>query len=173
MPSCSFVALIVLFAADAPTPGDKVAAYCKKNKGEQVGNGECSALAGAALKDAGAKGRGKDDPNDGDYTWGKLVYRQEKTDSGFKSDGKRQDIKPGDVIQFRDTKWESKTPTGSSTMTFGHHTAVVAGVEEKGKVVKIYHQNYNGKKVVMDGTLRLDDLKAGWIRVYHPVAADE
>jgi len=42
-------------------------------------------------------------------------------------------------------------------------------VENDGKLVKIYHQNFGGKKVVMEGSLTLDDLKAGWIRVYRPI----
>ena len=58
---------------------------------------------------------------------------------------------------------------GTYSMSFPHHTAVIGAVEEKGSVVHIYHQNYGGKKVVMDATLYPDDLKEGWIRVYRPI----
>jgi len=63
-------------AADKKEPslGEKVLAYCEQHKGEQVGNGECATLAGQALIAAGARRRGKDDPNGGDYTWGDLIY---------------------------------------------------------------------------------------------------
>ena len=58
---------------------------------------------------------------------------------------------------------------GKYSLTFEHHTAIVSAVENDGKLVKIYHQNFGGKKVVMEGSLTLDDLKAGWIRVYRPI----
>src|SRR6476469_5059447 len=60
-----------------PTLGDKVVEFCQDHKGEQVGDGECASLANHALKAADARGRGPDDPNKGDYTWGKLVFTLE------------------------------------------------------------------------------------------------
>jgi hypothetical protein len=54
-------------------------------------------------------------------------------------------------------------------MTLKHHTAVVAAVENDGRLVRIYHQNYASKRVVLEGSVTLDDLKAGWIRVYRPL----
>src|SRR5207249_1534821 len=60
-----------------PTLGDQVVEFCESHKGEQVGDGECAALASHALKAVGARGRGPDDPNKGDYTWGKLVFTYE------------------------------------------------------------------------------------------------
>jgi hypothetical protein len=39
-------------------------------------------------------------------------------------------------------------------------------VENGGKRVRFYHQNFASKKIVMDGSITLGDLKAGWIRIY-------
>jgi hypothetical protein len=58
---------------------------------------------------------------------------------------------------------------GQYSLTFKHHTAMVSAVENSGKLVRIYHQNLGGKMVVLEGSLTLGDLKAGWIRVYRPI----
>jgi hypothetical protein len=54
-------------------------------------------------------------------------------------------------------------------MTFSHHTAVVATVQPGG-VVKVYQQNFNGKREVGEATLATNDIKEGWIRAYRGVA---
>jgi hypothetical protein len=67
-----------------------------------------------ALHAAGAKPRflNPDYPGKEDYVWGKLVMYQEATGAALKRTGKGADVRPGDVIQFRDTKWEGKRPSG-------------------------------------------------------------
>lgn len=149
-----------------PTLGDKVAEFCKAHKGEQVGDGECASLATAALKAAGAAGRGPDDPKPGDYTWGKLVFTLE---AGSKPVGKLADVKPGDVLQFRDAKWVTRVGNVISTTYSPHHTGVVTAVDKDAGVIRYLHQNHSGKRYVVDGTLRLRDVKEGWVRVYEPV----
>ena len=151
--------------------GDKVIAFAAGKLGEQVGDGQCAALANHALRAAGARGRGPDDPDEGDYTWGKLVLALEAGPRGPKPTGKPGDIQPGDVIQFRDTKWVSKRGNRTYTMTMPHHTAIVQKVEDKGATLRILHQNFGGKKVVQEATLPLATLTEGWIRVYHPIPA--
>src|SRR4051812_26299630 len=169
-----FACLIISSLAAAPAAqqslGEKVVAFCQQHKGDQVGDGECAALAIQALREAGAKTRGKDFPNQGDYTWGTRVFTIEaQGESAPKTEGKTFDIKPGDIIQLRDVKFKGRRPGGTYSMTFGHHTAVVAGVEEGGQVVHVFHQNFGGKKVVMNATYKLADLKEGWLRFYRPV----
>jgi hypothetical protein len=39
-----------------------------------------------------------------------------------------------------------------------HHTAVVAAVEDKKKMLRIFHQNYGNNKLVTEAKLRLEDL---------------
>ena len=151
--------------------GAKVLAFAEKHKGEQVGNGECATLAGEALKDAGAKRRGKDEPNSGDYTWGEHFLTVTAEGSGQKFDGKKTDIHPGDIIQFRDTKFAGKSAKGHYTQSAAHHTAIVLAIEDGGSTVRVLHQNFGGKKIVQETTLHLGDLKEGWLRFYHPTAA--
>ncbi len=151
--------------------GDKVVAFCQQHIGEEVGNGECSSLASHALKAAGAKARGgKDAPSSGDYVWGTQVLFWESAAGGPKGEGKPADVHPGDIIQFRDAKWVHKEGKRTSTQSMGHHTAVVASVDEGGVVIHILQQNTGGKKIVSAATLHLADLKEGWIRIYQPIA---
>src|SRR5438552_529643 len=85
-------------AKAAPTINDKVVEFCKKNAGEQVGNGECWTLANEALKAAGAKSSAayKDTPNKSDYVWGDLVYGLEVKDGKPAENGKAAKVQPGD-----------------------------------------------------------------------------
>lgn len=155
------------------TIGDRVVAFCKKHKGEKVGDGQCAALAIAALQDSGAKKRGGPDaPNDGDYVWGELVFTLEITSKGPKATGKVDAIKPGDIIQFRDSKWVTVLGNRTSSTTALHHTAVVATVDKKSNMLGIYEQNSNGKKIVSESVLRLNDLREGRIRIYRPIALE-
>jgi hypothetical protein len=153
--------------------GERIVQFCRENEGKEVGAGNCYALAAKALNAAGARPRSlnADYPEKEDYVWGKLVMYHEATETGLKREGKYKDIQLGDVIQFRDTTFEGNRPNGKGkyTVTAPHHTAIVYAVENDGKVVKIYQQNDRGKKFVTEGSLILDDLKKGWIRVYRPI----
>ena len=173
-------ALAITFSSRGATPrapagpslGQKVVDFCRQHLGEQVGEGECAHLAGAALKAAGAKNRGPDNPNAGDYVWGNLVLTIEAGEGGPKTTGKIADLLPGDVIQFRDTKFAWKTRNGHYTQSAAHHTAVLETVAQDGTplTMKVFEQNFNGKRFVMESTLRPLDLKEGWLRFYRPVA---
>lgn len=160
----------------AESLGDRIVSFCKENKDKAVGDGDCYDLAKFALKNAGARGNFKnpDFPAKGDYVWGQLVVLVEggETESK-KTGGKLRDVKPGDVIQMRDTHWEGPRANGKGkyTLNFKHHTAVIASVEDDGKLLKIYHQNMGGKKFVVEGSLKPDHLKTGWIRIYRPLPA--
>jgi hypothetical protein len=172
--SLTFLAAFALLLAAAPPPrkedppAAKVLAYAQKQKGQQVGNGECAVLALEALKSANAKPRATDDPNKEDYVWGTLVYTLDRA-AGAKPQGKTTDVKPGAIVQFRDAKFRGRVPGGIYTEMFPHHTAIVAAVENNGNTIRILHQNHNGDRTVADGTLVLSDLKEGWLRFYHPV----
>ena len=131
-------------------------------------------LASEALKAAGAGGRGPDSPNDGDYVWGELVLVWEAGTAGPKaSKGKLADLRPGDILQYRDVKFEGPQRDGRRgrySATAPHHTSVVARTEGQGQVWHIYQQNSNGKRFVTEATLYPADLSKGWIRAYRPVA---
>jgi hypothetical protein len=153
-----------LSAADVPRLGDKVVAFCKNHLDKTVGNGECAGLATQALRAVGAKARaGPDSPNKGDYVWGKQVYLVEATPDGLKEQGKLSNVRPGDIMQFRDVKLGEKGG-------FRHHTAIVAEIDEKERRIRVYQQNAGGRRFVTEGNLRLNRMVAGWIRIYRPVS---
>ena len=170
-----FCCCLVFLLAAAPAPqqslGEKIVAFCQDHKGEQVGDGECATLANQALKSAGAKTRGKDFPSKGDYTWGNQIFSTEaQGESAAKTEGKPFDIKPGDIIQLRDVTFKGRRPGGTYSLTFGHHTAIVAGTEDAGQTIHVFQQNFGGKKTVMTATYKLNDLKEGWLRFYRPIS---
>src|SRR5881394_705365 len=82
-------------AAANQSLAEKIVAFCRLHKGEKVGDGECSSLADHALSESGGKGRTKEEPNKGDYVWGEPVYVE-----AVPAEGKRSDIRPGDIIQI-------------------------------------------------------------------------
>ncbi len=197
---CVLGVCVLGVAGQPPSLGDRIVAFCKQQKGKCVGNGECSNLAEAALRAAGARGRGHGDfnrddfghgdfnrgdfgrgdfgrggPSGGhhelaaDYVWGELVFVLERDGTNLMATGQLKDIRPGDVIQFRDA--ELAGPSGGSryTMSAKHHTAIVSGVLNKGMVLKIYQQNANGRRIVTADRLRLSDLQQGRLRIFHPL----
>jgi hypothetical protein len=168
----ALLAVLGLFLAAAPADdgiGDKIVAYAKEHKWEQVGNGECAVLVTSAFKAVGAARRGADNPNSGDYVWGKLVFM---IDADGKREGNPRDIKPGDIIQFRDTKFAGRRSNMHYTLSMPHHTSIVTSIEDNGQTVKVLHQNVNGKKTVQEGSFHVADLKEGWMRFYHPLPAE-
>jgi hypothetical protein len=117
--------------------GEQVVGYARQRVGQVVGDGECFTLVDNALRNAGARSAadyGTVTPN-ADYVWGSAVAQS--------------DLRPGDVIQFRDYRYdrevETSHPDGSSeTQTDSqerpHHTAVVERVGADGAVT-VLEQN--------------------------------
>ncbi len=154
-------------AEPLPPLNEKVAAFARSNLGKPVGDGICITLAIEALRDAGARGFPLSDPK-GDYVWGAPVAE-------FK------DALPGDILQFRDAVFHGKRSVGRTRYVtwhheYPHHTAIVARVEQGGKLIAVYHQNvdFQGKESdrdkVQEGELRMDSLQpGGWVKIYRPV----
>jgi hypothetical protein len=129
--------------------------FAAKNAGQQVGDGECYALADQALKAAGAKSAdsyGKITPT-ADYVWGTTVAVGQ--------------ARGGDVVQFKDyavtvtvvTKvvkadGSYTEQTRTETMSRPHHTAVVQQTGATGSV-SVYEQNVNGSRAVQTNHLPL------------------
>lgn len=148
--------------------GQRVAAYCRDRKGQQVGDGQCAALAYHAIKENGGRKRGKDSPEAGDYVWGDLVLLVEGDPKSAKfSNGKTSDLRPGDILQFRSTAFETKDGKRTKSYRFGHHTAVLASAQ--GATMQIWQQNFRNEKTVTTLALRMTDLKEGWVRFYRPI----
>jgi len=182
----SALILLIVAASAGPGPGPgkkpepppplpplnaRVADFARASLGKPVGDGVCITLAVEALRAAGARPAPFNIPS-GDYVWGQPV----------------EDIKdtlPGDLLQFRDAVFRGKRSLGRTRYEtwhyeYPHHTAIVAKVEQAGKLVTILHQNValDGrpeaeKGNVKEGILRMDSLqKGGWVRAYRPVPAD-
>jgi hypothetical protein len=150
----------------------KVVEYCEAHIGQKVGSGQCSSLAYYALEAAGAKDLNDFDnnPGEGDYVWGKHVYTVTARDGKAVEEAVGHfKIRPGDVVQFRNTTFKGQEDGKPYTWEYEHHTAVVVKMNHRTGAMAILEQNVNGKQVVQRGTLFLKDLRSGWLRVYRPV----
>lgn len=162
-------------AEQPSTINDKVVQFCKDHRDEKVGKGECTHLASAALKHAGAKPHTafKDAPGKEDYVWGELVYVLEMKEKSLKETKvPKKSIAPGDVIQFRDAVFKGKDLRGFPVYETScpHHTSVVLAVKTDENILTVLEQNVDGKRKVLESAYRLTDLKSGWLRIYRPVA---
>lgn len=156
--------------ADLPPLNARVAKFARAHLGEPVGDGICITLAVEALRDAGGKQFPLTDRS-GDYIWGDLVPDL-------------RTVLPGDILQFRDAVFSGSRYAGQHRReswrdTYPHHTAIVAGTAENGRLISIYHQNVavrgdDPDKIgqVRTALLRMNSLqKGGQIRAYRPVPA--
>jgi hypothetical protein len=165
--------LPALQQAPAQSLSKQLVEFCESHLGKKVDSGQCSALAWAALRAAGAKELNDfpERPGKGDYVWGELVStwvgkKGEPVEK--KVDGKR--IKPGYVIQYRNTVFKGKNGNGGSySYHYGHHTSVISKYNPKTGEIELFEQNVNDKQIVQKTTLNLHDLHEGWIRIYRPV----
>jgi hypothetical protein len=157
--------------ATLPPLNQKVVEFAREQVGKKVGSGECTSLAVAALKHAGAR-RFRGDPS-GDFVWGRPV-------PAFK------DALPGDVLQFRDAVFQGKRWLTGRRWTswhqeYPHHTAIVAEVRDGGREVSVLHQNVGkpgtdekAKRIVQEDAIRPGSLqKGGQVWIYRPVGPDD
>lgn len=132
-----------------PELNKEIIKYVKSVQGKKVDRGECWDLANHALKLVGAD-------------WDKAyVY-------GTKIDPMRDQVFPGDLIQFEDVKVHYKDGNITYTELMTHHTAIVYQVLGKGNF-EIAHQNteFSGRKVGLS-KLNLDHIVEGKIYFYRP-----
>jgi hypothetical protein len=151
-----------LCGADAAV-NEKVVAFARSHLGQRVGDGECTALAVAALRHAGAR---RPRPRSG--VWGQEL-------------GSVRDARPGDVLQFEHAVFVRARIRGdgavmAQTVSFPHHTAIVARVRSRGPrpVLVILHQNAGVEggeaRVVRERTIDLAEQRRGSVKAYRPVA---
>ncbi|MCK5170929.1 MAG: hypothetical protein KAQ75_13710 [Bacteroidales bacterium] len=132
-----------------PELNKEIVKYVKSVKGKKVDRGECWDLANQALTLVNAD-------------WDKAyVY-------GNKVDPEKDQIFPGDLIQFENVKVKYTEGNATYTEFMTHHTAIVYKVISKG-IFEIAHQNTgsSGKKVVV-GKLNLNHVVKGEIFFYRP-----
>jgi hypothetical protein len=155
--------------ATLPDLNAKVLAFARGKMGSEVGDGSCTSLAIAALKEAGARPYPTAE-EEGQFQWGEPVASFEQA-------------LPGDVLQFHNAVFQGKKSLSWGRTTtwhysFPHHTAILARVSDGGKVVVVLHQNVTvrikGKKDVkgvQETPLPMDSLqKGGWVHIFRPVA---
>ena len=102
---------------------------------------------------------------------GRTIFVLERQAGPFKTTGRIQDVRPGDIVQFRDTLLSGPDGNfGTYTMRSHRHTAVVAQLDDSGTAIKIFHQNSNGYKKVTARWIQLTDLQQGRFDIYRPIA---
>ena len=146
----SFFIVFNSFAQEnIPELNKEIIDYVNSVKGKKVDRGECWDLANQALKLTDAE-------------WDKAyVY-------GNKINPEKDQIFPGDLIQFENVKVQYKQENTTYTEFMTHHTAIVNKVIGKG-VFEIAHQNteFSGRKVGIS-TLNLRHVVKGKIYFYRP-----
>jgi hypothetical protein len=127
-------------AAEIPA---KMAGFCTRHLGKQVGDGECWALADEAFKACGLERPGADM-----RVWGRLL------------DLKKEKMQAGDIVEYRSAKFSNGTTTGPE------HTAVV--VKGGRRKATIAEQNWSGHKTVRESEFDSGALISGEVMVYRP-----
>ena len=144
-------AFSVTFAQETlPSLNKQIVEYVKGTIGYQIDRGECWDLAYQALTRVDADW-------DGEYVYGK------------KLDPKKDQILPGDIIQFENVVIKYYRGTKRFTERMEHHTAIVYKIKGK-RVFEIAHQNtsFSGRTVGLS-TLDLTTIVDGEIFIYRPV----
>lgn len=152
----TFLGLICLFTvgqtsaqSKIPELNKEIIKYVKSVNGKKVERGECWDLANQALILVGAD-------------WDKAyVY-------GNKIDPLKDQVFPGDLIQFENVKVRYTEGNTTYTELMPHHTAIVYKILDKG-IYEIAHQNtgFSGRKVGVS-KLNLDYIIEGDYFFYRP-----
>jgi hypothetical protein len=121
-----------------------IVAFCQKNRGKKVGNGECWTLANEAFKQSGSRRPGSDP-----RVWGRPLNL------------KRETPLPGDILECDGTRFADGTSVPAK------HTAVIVGVHSATRV-RIAEQNVAGRKKVSERDLDLSGIRGGRIFIYRP-----
>lgn len=154
----------------AQTLNSKVATFLAGKVGVRVGGGECAHAASEALRAAGAEftntDLGLDSPAAGDYVWGKLVKSISIVNGKWTDSKPSTKLLPGDIIQYRNTKFVYP----SSTLTATQHTSIVATVNTAGNATFVYEQNFSGIRSLRKNSIDLTKLVSGYLRIYRPKA---
>jgi hypothetical protein len=161
------IALALLIASPRDEPaaapvGEAVVGFARENLGRPVGDGQCTDLVHAAYDAAGAE---PPRHRDGEPTWGDPVEA-------------RADLRPGDVIQFRDVVFQGRRRSRGGFVTyrtrFPRHAAIVERVLDGGRRLVILHQNAgpadapeSERHLVRRDTLIMADLRPGGTLTFH------
>ncbi|HLX59880.1 MAG TPA: hypothetical protein VKX17_01240 [Planctomycetota bacterium] len=101
----------------------------------------------------------------GDYVWGELVFGVEVKSGRAATEGALAKVQSGDIVQFRDTRFEGRKGRGTYWQDAPHHTAIVTAISKDGQLT-VLHQNWEGNRTVHELTYNVGDIKKGWIKIY-------
>jgi len=154
------IAILILlcsfnFKAGLPELNARIVEYLDSVMGKKVARGECWDLAAGALAYSGAY-------FDRSTKKAVLIY-------GRRVNPKKEEIFPGDLIQFENVKVQWKEKNGTYTESMEHHTAIVYKVNSPSNY-EIAHQNTKntGRKVGVSN-FRLDRVIKGRVMIYRPI----
>jgi hypothetical protein len=146
MPAVRLDDKMLTIAENTPPLNQQVVDFVRKQLGQAIASGECSAAAEEALKNAGAK-------KPGIYHWGRQLGDQEAW-------------LPGDVIQFEGAKFAGEN--GNVYRSCPHHTAIIEEVLSP-QVVRVLHQNFGtAGKTISREQMNFDQLTAGSVVFFRP-----
>jgi hypothetical protein len=143
------------FKAELPELNSKIITYLDSVMGKKVDRGECWDLAAGALAYSGAYF---------DRSSMKTV-----TIYGRELNYKKEEVLPGDLIQFENVELSWKDGNTTYKESMGQHTAIVYKVNGPLNY-EIAHQNTGqwGKKVGVSN-LNLNNLAKGKLWIYRPI----
>ncbi|HKI17664.1 MAG TPA: hypothetical protein VKA15_07275 [Isosphaeraceae bacterium] len=151
--------LVALICGSDGSLNEKVVEFARSKLGQQVGNGQCNALAVEALRHSGGRRRGAREG-----IWGDELESL-------------RDVKPGDILQFENVVFISRRlqDDGSlviQTRKLPHHTAIIAQVRKRGTkpILVILHQNVDNNPIVQEWTIDMAEKKRGSVKGYRPLA---
>jgi hypothetical protein len=150
--------LAALICGSDSSLNEKVVEFARSKLGQQVGNGQCTALVVEALRHSGGRRRGSRGG-----IWGDEL-------------GSLRDAKPGDILQFEDVVFISRRRQDDGTRVIqtrkmSHHTAIIAKVRKRGTkpILVILHQNVDNNLTVQEATIDLADKTRGTVKGYRVV----
>jgi hypothetical protein len=138
---------------EIPELNQKITSFVTQNIGKKIGRGECWDLAAQALNQVGASW-------DGQYNFGRIINH------------KKDNIYPGDIIQFNKVKTLKKEQDELIKGSYPVHTAVVYQIIRNG-LIKMAEQNTSefGKKVGIS-EFDIQSVISGKVTFYRPKTKD-
>jgi hypothetical protein len=150
----------------------KLVRFCRSYLGRKLGNGQCSELAVYGLPAANAR-------LDFNNLWGSYVAQYSASGGRLTvalgaagrdpKNPRRVDIRPGDILQYENVKFEKHWNGGFSYQAYPHHTSIIERVSRDGATVKVLEQNVNGTQYVLETELYLPEMTEGTLRISRPI----
>lgn len=170
------------FQTPSTTLNDKVLNFMSSKLDQRIGGGESADAVYEALRLAGAafteKDLGTDYPSVGDKMWGTPVKVVSYQDNKFTDSNPSTDVLPGDILQYKQTKFVYVTTSGrkttTTTVTKDHHSTVASEVDSKTKLpTRVYEQNAPGTtdvnvRSVSQNSVDFGRLREGMVLIYRP-----